>query len=270
MTQHESLHAQHNMRAFMHDTTCVPARMTRAPGACADHSSAAFRPPHVPPQDALLCGFDFVVAPVVRPGYRPPAPAPSAGGQLTPPFQRSDVLYLSSTALSGQVAWAGLKAVPWQGRCAAGIHRNSARHAYWLLLHSIRDRQPVQRMCAWQSTQCWVVPPELAARALHVRSSDARQPVHNLAAQTALGSSRSACRGQCNAGAVYTMDSELLGVHVQHVRHPHRVGRQASTHDRAQRAASAASPPQQGAGGMGRVGRRAKAGGRRNVAGVPA
>jgi protein arginine N-methyltransferase 5 len=55
------------------------------------------------PQDALLCGFDFVVAPLVRPDYRPPLPGPSTNGQLTPPFQREQVLYLSSSERVSQV-----------------------------------------------------------------------------------------------------------------------------------------------------------------------
>lgn len=64
-------------------------------------------------QDALLCGFDFAVMPLVRPDYRPPAPAPSSSGQMVPPFKRDDVLYLPSSARVSQVIWA------WSGSSSA-------------------------------------------------------------------------------------------------------------------------------------------------------
>ncbi len=57
-------------------------------------------------QAALLCGFDFAVVPLVRPDYRPPNAAPPHGsplGQLVPPFQSEDVLYLPSSARVTQV-----------------------------------------------------------------------------------------------------------------------------------------------------------------------
>jgi hypothetical protein len=57
-------------------------------------------------QAALLCGFDFIVTPLVHPDYRPPSPGPAEGdtpGQLTPPFRRKEVLYLPSSARVSQV-----------------------------------------------------------------------------------------------------------------------------------------------------------------------
>ena len=72
----------------------------------ADHSPPLPSFPAAPhPQAALLCGFDFAIAPLVRSDYRPP-PASAAGlapGQLVQPFQREDVLYLPSSARVSQV-----------------------------------------------------------------------------------------------------------------------------------------------------------------------
>ncbi len=67
-------------------------------------------------QAALLCGFDFVVTPLVRPDYRPPPAAPPPGacpGQLVPPFQREDVLYLPSSARVSQVGCMGAHGGAW-------------------------------------------------------------------------------------------------------------------------------------------------------------
>lgn len=50
----------------------------------------------------LLCGFDFVVAPLVHPRYRRPAPTSLPRGAFQPPFTRSDLL-LTSAQWSGQV-----------------------------------------------------------------------------------------------------------------------------------------------------------------------
>ncbi len=54
-------------------------------------------------QDAMLCGFDFVVAPLVHPDHRPPPPAPTPDAGLPAPFSRDDVLYLASSQWVRQV-----------------------------------------------------------------------------------------------------------------------------------------------------------------------
>ena len=53
-------------------------------------------------QASLLCGFDFVVAPLVHPRYRRPATSALPKGTFQPPFTRSDLL-LTSAQWSGQV-----------------------------------------------------------------------------------------------------------------------------------------------------------------------
>ncbi|KAL4443757.1 hypothetical protein ABPG75_011494 [Micractinium tetrahymenae] len=60
-------------------------------------------------ENALLCGFDFVMAPLVHPRYRRPAPTALPRGTFQPPFTRSDLL-LSSPQWAGQVVG---KASPW-------------------------------------------------------------------------------------------------------------------------------------------------------------
>jgi protein arginine N-methyltransferase 5 len=50
-----------------------------------------------PLQDAQLAGFDFILAPLTRSDYRPPTAA------AAPPFDKADVLYLSSTKRITQV-----------------------------------------------------------------------------------------------------------------------------------------------------------------------
>lgn len=60
-------------------------------------------------QNALLCGFDFVMAPLVHPRYRRPAPTALPRGTFLPPFTRSDLL-LSSSQWAGQVVG---KVSPW-------------------------------------------------------------------------------------------------------------------------------------------------------------
>ncbi|KAJ9525988.1 hypothetical protein QJQ45_009372 [Haematococcus lacustris] len=58
-------------------------------------------------QDVLLCGFDFVVAPLVRPGHRPAPPsAASQSDGVALPFGRDDVLYLPSSQWVRQVVGA--------------------------------------------------------------------------------------------------------------------------------------------------------------------
>lgn len=54
-------------------------------------------------QEHMLVGFDFIVTPLVRPTYRPPAPAPAINGQLPEPFGVDDVLYLNSSQWTNQV-----------------------------------------------------------------------------------------------------------------------------------------------------------------------
>eukprot|EP00798_Chlamydomonas_sp_ICE-L_P014068 gene14068-20013_t len=53
-------------------------------------------------KDALLCGFDFVVSPLVRDDYRPPS-GPIDKGQLSTPYTPDDVLYLPSCSMNSQV-----------------------------------------------------------------------------------------------------------------------------------------------------------------------
>jgi protein arginine N-methyltransferase 5 len=60
-------------------------------------------------QSALTCGFDFVLAPLVHPRYRRPAPSALPRGTLQPPFTRSDLL-LSSSQWGSQVVG---KVSPW-------------------------------------------------------------------------------------------------------------------------------------------------------------
>lgn len=50
-----------------------------------------------------LCGFDFVVAPLVRESWRPPAPAVLDNGALPSPLERSDCLYINSSQWANQV-----------------------------------------------------------------------------------------------------------------------------------------------------------------------
>lgn len=67
---------------------------------------------HLPRQSSLLCGFDFVAAPLVHPRYRRQPTTLSPDGALAPPFTRTDVL-LTAAQWSGQVGggWAGFRAV---------------------------------------------------------------------------------------------------------------------------------------------------------------
>ncbi|GAB4821351.1 hypothetical protein N2152v2_008397 [Parachlorella kessleri] len=58
---------------------------------------------------SLLCGFDFVVAPLAHPRYRRPATSALPKGTFQPPFTRSDLL-LTSAQWSGQVVG---KVSPW-------------------------------------------------------------------------------------------------------------------------------------------------------------
>ncbi|EFN58275.1 hypothetical protein CHLNCDRAFT_142244 [Chlorella variabilis] len=60
-------------------------------------------------ESALQCGFDFVMAPLVHPRYRRPAPSALPRGTFQPPFTRSDLL-LTSGQWSGQVVG---KVSPW-------------------------------------------------------------------------------------------------------------------------------------------------------------
>jgi hypothetical protein len=59
-------------------------------------------------QETLLCGFDFIVTPLVQPGHRPPPPSAETG-LLPLPFGRDDVLYLPSSQwvrqVSGPMNW---------------------------------------------------------------------------------------------------------------------------------------------------------------------
>ncbi|GLC44329.1 hypothetical protein PLESTB_000481500 [Pleodorina starrii] len=50
-----------------------------------------------------LCGFDFVVTPLVRDNWRPPAPAVPENGSLPSPFNRDDCLYINSSQWANQV-----------------------------------------------------------------------------------------------------------------------------------------------------------------------
>ncbi|KAG2500070.1 hypothetical protein HYH03_002347 [Edaphochlamys debaryana] len=50
-----------------------------------------------------LCGFDFIVAPLVREEWRPPAPAVPQNGQLPSPLNRDDCLYINSSQWANQV-----------------------------------------------------------------------------------------------------------------------------------------------------------------------
>ncbi|KXZ56533.1 hypothetical protein GPECTOR_1g479 [Gonium pectorale] len=50
-----------------------------------------------------LCGFDFVVAPLVRDTWRPPAPAVPENGALPSPLNRDDCLYINSSQWANQV-----------------------------------------------------------------------------------------------------------------------------------------------------------------------
>eukprot|EP00967_Tisochrysis_lutea_P029794 scaffold34881_cov19-Tisochrysis_lutea.AAC.3 len=49
-------------------------------------------------QDTLLCGFDFIVTPLVRPGHKLASPsAPSTTHSAPPPLSFDDVLYMDSS-----------------------------------------------------------------------------------------------------------------------------------------------------------------------------
>ncbi|GIL73292.1 hypothetical protein Vretimale_4879 [Volvox reticuliferus] len=50
-----------------------------------------------------LCGFDFIVAPLVRDGWRPPAPTVPENGSLPSLFNRDDCLYINSSQWANQV-----------------------------------------------------------------------------------------------------------------------------------------------------------------------
>ena len=52
----------------------------------------------------MLCGFDFVVTPLLRPDYRPPSPEDTVKSTLAAPFSRDDVLYLPSTQYQNQAS----------------------------------------------------------------------------------------------------------------------------------------------------------------------
>lgn len=80
-------------------------------GKRTDYGDAKFAGVQVPFTDdvpgavesSALCGFDFVVAPLVREGWRPPAPAVPQNGQLPSPFDRDDCLYINSSQWANQV-----------------------------------------------------------------------------------------------------------------------------------------------------------------------
>lgn len=68
----------------------------------------------------MLCGFDFVIAPLARADYRPPAASGgiAAGGGLVAPFKREDVLYLNSSEFVNQVRLRMQKLPPgWRQAC---------------------------------------------------------------------------------------------------------------------------------------------------------
>ena len=50
-----------------------------------------------------MCGFDFIIAPLMRPGHKPPPPSAAEPHTLLLPFSRPDVLYLNSTQWIRQV-----------------------------------------------------------------------------------------------------------------------------------------------------------------------
>eukprot|EP00200_Dunaliella_tertiolecta_P003160 CAMPEP_0202343186 /NCGR_PEP_ID=MMETSP1126-20121109/3419_1 /ASSEMBLY_ACC=CAM_ASM_000457 /TAXON_ID=3047 /ORGANISM="Dunaliella tertiolecta, Strain CCMP1320" /LENGTH=662 /DNA_ID=CAMNT_0048934227 /DNA_START=1282 /DNA_END=3267 /DNA_ORIENTATION=- len=55
-------------------------------------------------QDTLLCGFDFIVTPLVRPGHKLASPsAPSTTHSAPPPLSFDDVLYMDSSQWVRQV-----------------------------------------------------------------------------------------------------------------------------------------------------------------------
>jgi hypothetical protein len=89
--------------AALHASSVVP----RTPPPCWRHTTDAHLPARVhkrpQAQEALLCGFDFIVAPLVRPEHRPPAPGPPVNAALPLPFARDDVLYLGSSQWTRQV-----------------------------------------------------------------------------------------------------------------------------------------------------------------------
>lgn len=97
-------------------------------------------------QSALQCGFDFVMAPLVHPRYRRPAPSTLPRGAFQPPFTRSDLL-LTSSQWSGQVVG---KVSPW-------IDCDSANAA--LARDSVAALQQELAWAAHLSLQAVVLPP---------------------------------------------------------------------------------------------------------------
>jgi protein arginine N-methyltransferase 5 len=85
-----------------------PVAACRSP-APHSHPSSPALPLWPPPQSSLLCGFDFVMAPLVHPRYRRPAPSALPRGTVQPPFTRSDLL-LTSGQWGGQIVG---KVSPW-------------------------------------------------------------------------------------------------------------------------------------------------------------
>lgn len=81
------------------------------------------RPARPPAQSSLLCGFDFVVAPLAHPRYRRPAPTALPKGTFQPPFTRSDLL-LTSGQWSGQVRRVA-------GGVRAADHQLTAAAQWW-------------------------------------------------------------------------------------------------------------------------------------------
>lgn len=87
----------------------APPPASAAAIAAAAHQLHSCRNPPFRMQNVLLCGFDFVMAPLVHPRYRRPAPTALPRGTFQPPFTRSDLL-LSSSQWAGQVVG---KVSPW-------------------------------------------------------------------------------------------------------------------------------------------------------------
>ncbi|PNW85217.1 hypothetical protein CHLRE_03g176550v5 [Chlamydomonas reinhardtii] len=83
-------------------------------GKRSDYGDAKYAGVQVPFSDDIpktvesygLCGFDFVVAPLVRESWRPPAPAVLDNGALPSPLERSDCLYINSSQWANQVVGA--------------------------------------------------------------------------------------------------------------------------------------------------------------------
>eukprot|EP00201_Polytomella_parva_P006954 CAMPEP_0175078326 /NCGR_PEP_ID=MMETSP0052_2-20121109/24036_1 /TAXON_ID=51329 ORGANISM="Polytomella parva, Strain SAG 63-3" /NCGR_SAMPLE_ID=MMETSP0052_2 /ASSEMBLY_ACC=CAM_ASM_000194 /LENGTH=328 /DNA_ID=CAMNT_0016348195 /DNA_START=194 /DNA_END=1177 /DNA_ORIENTATION=+ len=57
-------------------------------------------------ESELLCGFDFIVAPLTRPDYRPPAKCDGSETQAPASFSRNDVLYINSSQWANHIVGA--------------------------------------------------------------------------------------------------------------------------------------------------------------------